>query len=188
MKKLLIITYFIFISSCSSNSSYEYLQNNFDVKNIDLQITVINDAVGGNPKFDQFLSKEAISEIIENGLKEKLISSDNAIKDDIDIKISFDYHRCFVIFTSKFCGVYIKNLAIYGYKDNNIIFSDRHEAKYVLKRSTADSVKFLFDVYGGKHTTQDEKLYVVSLDEFLQTRIKNAKLKLKKNGLYKIKF
>jgi hypothetical protein len=92
------------------------LQNSFDVRNIDLQVTVNNDSIGGNPEFDKFLPRKAISEILQKSLNKKLASSNNATKEDIELKISFDYHRCFVIFTSKFCGVYIKNLAIYGHK------------------------------------------------------------------------
>ncbi len=188
MKKLLSIVSILFIASCASISSYESLLNNFDIKNIDLQVTVINDSIGGNPEFDKFLSRKTVSEILQNSLKKKLVLSNNTKKEDIELRISFDYHRCFVIFTSKFCGIYIKNLAIYGYKDDKVIFSDRDKAKYVLKRDTADSIKYLFDIYSGKHSNKDEAQYITSLDEFLQKRIKNARLKLKKKGLYKIKY
>ena len=188
MKKLLSIFSILFITSCASNGSYESLQNNFDVKNIDLQVTVNNDSVGGNPEFDKFLSRKEISEILLKNLKKKLVSSNNATKEDIGLKISFDYHRCFVIFTSKFCGIYIKNLAIYGYKDDKVIFSDRDKAKYTLKRSATESVKYLFDVYSGKHSNKDELQYIASLEEFLQKRIINARLYLKMNGLYNIKY
>jgi hypothetical protein len=188
MKKLLSIFSILFITSCISYNSYESLQNNFDIKNIDLQITVKNDSIGGNPQFNKFLSREEISEILQKSLKEKFTETSNRKKDDIKLKISFDYNRCFVLFTSRFCGIYISNLAIYGYQDNKIIFSDRNPSKYTLKRNVDESIKYLFAIYSGKHTNKDEEEYIIALHNFLEKLIKNSRLKPKKNGLYKIKY
>ncbi len=80
MKKLLSIVSILFIASCASISSYESLLNNFDIKNIDLQVTVINDSIGGNPEFDKFLSRKTVSEILQNSLKKKLVLSNNTKK------------------------------------------------------------------------------------------------------------
>ena len=188
MKKIITILSTLLIVSCVSNKSYKSLKEDFNIKDLDVQVTVKNDSIGGNPRINEFLSRKEVLNIVQTGLRKKLISKSNLKKANVEVKISLDYHRCFVIFTSKFCGVYIKNINISGYQNNKLIFSDYDKRKYVLQRNTAESIKYIIDIYSGNHTKKDEGKYVVSLEKFLYDRIQDLKLKSKNNSLYKVKY
>ena len=93
MKKILTLFSILLISSCAGNGSYTSLEGSFGVKKIDLQVMVNNDSIGGKPQIDDFLSREEISEIIQKSLQKKLGNINNSAKEQVEIKMSFDYHR-----------------------------------------------------------------------------------------------